>query len=188
MATLDLSGRHVDVNGHLSSGGAPLRRRQSQPLPVQQLSQKVISGCCARRTRLKRVASGRLSHLSTPVTRDAFVMASTDIQAPADVGKKLFDDQQDSKRKGQKAKAPRIKSERRKSFELALERGSSQELLQTQPEGAKEVKGDFQVRGPCIRKRVAITARRVFLHERDSPFRAAKPLKLVWRFLMPRSA
>ena len=37
------------------------------------------------------------------------------------------------------------KSERRKSFELALERGSSQELLQTQPEGTKEAKGDFQV-------------------------------------------
>ena len=72
---------------------------------------------------------------------------ATDIQAPADVSKNLFDDQQDQKRKGQKSKAPRPpKSERRKSFELALDRGSSQELLQTQPEGAKEVKGDFQVR------------------------------------------
>ncbi|KAK9802610.1 hypothetical protein WJX73_002049 [Symbiochloris irregularis] len=37
------------------------------------------------------------------------------------------------------------KTERYKSFELALERGSSQELLQTQPEGTKEAKGDFQV-------------------------------------------
>lgn len=51
----------------------------------------------------------------------------------------------DAQRKG-RSKTPRVKSGRRKSFELALERGSSQELLQAQPEGAKEQKGDFQVR------------------------------------------
>ena len=70
---------------------------------------------------------------------------ATDVAARAvDNQQKLLNDQERAAKS--RTRAPRIKSERRKSFELALSRGHSQELLQTQPEGAKEVKGDFQVR------------------------------------------
>ena len=45
--------------------------------------------------------------------------------------------------KAQKSRKP--KTERRKSFELALERRSSQELMQSHPEGQKEIKNGYQV-------------------------------------------
>ena len=56
--------------------------------------------------------------------------------APADAGPAAGD-------KARKSRKP--KTERRKSFELALERGSSQELMQSHPEGQKEIKNGYQV-------------------------------------------
>ena len=53
----------------------------------------------------------------------------------------------DPKAEDKAHKSRRPKTERRKSFELALERGSSQDLMQSHPEGQKEIKNGYQVWG-----------------------------------------